>query len=277
MKTMFKSVIQGSLMLTLSCGLVFGQDPATTKAAAAFKTSATVIPPNDGKWHTVLETNINNPSADDDLFIDVSQVNRITTTTVTSSATPNVISSGDASLSMRVLVDGIVAAPGPIVFDEQITQLTSSLQRFLSLSCTTTPSANTIVTTSCVCASTLAGFPQAVSCAPPPAPLPMNTTRTCTTQTSPDPDVVTTCSLVPGANQTLATLLSQTIGHSFDFLAVGVGGHQTHIVQVQEMLTQTTNNLGTAQAVIGSQTLKVQAVNLSPTKGDQGNQGGNQQ
>src|SRR6266571_3809559 len=97
-------------------------EEAATKAAAAFKTSATVIPANDRKWHTVLTTTIKNPTADDDLFIDVSQVNRITTIDVTSSATPNVISSGDAQLRMQVLVDGIVAEPGPIVFDEQLTQ-----------------------------------------------------------------------------------------------------------------------------------------------------------
>src|SRR6516165_4324048 len=119
------------------CAAVAGDE--ATKAAAASKTSATVIPANDGKWHTVLTTTIKNPTANDDLFIDVSQVNRITTTNATSSATPGVISSGDARLLMRVLVDGIVAVPGPIVFDEQLTQLTSNLQTFLSLSCVNTP------------------------------------------------------------------------------------------------------------------------------------------
>src|SRR5215470_13828852 len=114
--------------------------PATT-AAATFKSSATVIPANDGKWHTVLTTTIKNPTADDDLFIDVSQVDKITTTAVTSS-TPGVISSGDAQLRMRVLVDGVVAKPGAIVFDEQLTDLTSNLEAFLSLSCTQTTVAN---------------------------------------------------------------------------------------------------------------------------------------
>ena len=240
-----------------------GTGEEATKAAAAFKVAATVIPANDGKWHTVLTTTIKNPTADDDLFIDVSQVNRITTTNATSSATPGVVSSGDARLLMRVLVDGIVALPGPIVFDEQLTQLTSNLQKFLSLSCTQTTVPNVVVTTSCVC--TVLGL-AAVSCAPPPAPLPpLYTTRTCTTTSNPDPDVVTTCNLVPGTNESLRTLLSETIAHSYDFLAPGVGGMgDTHIVQVQEMLTQTTGN--TASVVIGPQDVKVLAVDLKPAQ-----------
>jgi len=247
------------LGLALSVPTSSQADPATT-AAATFSTSAIVIPANDGLWHTVLSTTIKNPTADDDLFIDVSQVNKITTTNATSSATPGVISSGDAKLMMRVLVDGIVARPGAIVFDEQLTQLTSNLQTFLSLSCTETTVPNVIVVTTCVCAP--ASGPS-FSCAPPPAPPITGTVRTCTTATVPDPDVVTTCALVPGANQTLSTVLSETIGHSFDFLAPGVGGMgATHTVQVQEMLTQATMGGGTAQAVIGPTTLKVTAVNL---------------
>jgi len=74
-------------------------------------------------------------------------------------------------------------------------------------------------------------------------------------------DTVTTCSLVPGANQTLSTLLSETIGHSFDFFAAGVGGMgQTHIVQVQERLHVTSGD--SAMATIGPTTLKIEAVNL---------------
>lgn len=246
------------------CCTAFADNEATT-AAAASKTAATIIPANDGKWHTVLTTVIKNPTATDDLFLDVSQVNRVTTN-VTSSATPTVISSGDARLLLRVLVDGIVARPGPVVWDEQLTALTSNLQKFQSLSCSQTTVPNVIVTQSCVCNGP-SPLP-AVSCAPAPAALPPGyTSRTCTTQTSPDPDVVTTCSLVPGANQTLATLLSETISHSFDFLAVGVGGAgDTHIVQVQEMLVQTTTAGGAAQATIGPQTLKVLAVDLKPAQ-----------
>jgi hypothetical protein len=82
------------------CSLAFGQSkPAST--AAATSNTGFVLPANDGKWHTVLSTTIKNPTADDDLFIDVSQVDRITTTNATSSATPSVISgrrqTGDAS------------------------------------------------------------------------------------------------------------------------------------------------------------------------------------
>jgi len=234
---------------------------AATTSAATYNTSAIVIPPNDGIWHTVLTTMIKNPTADDDLFIDVSQVTTITTTNVTSTSTASLISAGNAKLQMRVLVDGVEAKPGPIVFDEQLTTLTSSLQSFLSLSCTNTPTTQTIITTSCVCNPIVPGLP-VISCDPTLA-IPVGYTRTCTSQTTTDTDVVTTCSLVNGADQSLATLLDQTIGHSFDFLAPAVGGMgNTHTIQVQEMLTQGTTNGGTAQAVIGPGTLKVSAVNL---------------
>ena len=233
---------------------------AATTAAATYNTDAVVIPANDDKWHTVLTTTIKNPTADDDLYIDVSQVTRITTTTVTSSSTPSVISSGNAQLQMRVLVDGVEAKPGAIVFDERLMTLTSSLQGFLSLSCTATPTTQNIITTSCVCNPTVPGLP-VISCTP--GVVPASYTQTCTSQTTVDTDVVTTCSLVPGANETLATALDQTLGHSFDFLAPAVGGMgNTHTIQVQEMLTQTTANGGTAQALIGPGTLKVTAVNL---------------
>jgi hypothetical protein len=239
-----------------------GGSNAATTSAATYNTDAVVIPANDGKWHTVLDTSIKNPTADDDLFIGVSQVTTITTTNVTStSSTPNVISSGNAKLMMRVLVDGVEARPGPIVFDERLMTLTSSLQSFLSLSCTATPTTQTIITTSCVCNPTLAGLP-VISCDPTLA-VPSNYTRTCTSQTFTDNDVVTTCNLVNGANQSVTALLGQTIGHSFNFIAPGIGGMgQTHTIQVQEMLTQATANGGTAQALIGPGTLNVNAVNL---------------
>jgi hypothetical protein len=258
-------------LVAVSCSLAFGGEPAST-AAAVWNTGFILAPdpncpvvgpptPACLHWTTVLTTDIKNPTADDDLFIDVSQVNRLSTTTTTSSATPALVSTGDAKLEMRVLVDGIVAKPGAIVFDDQLSTLTSSLQAFQSLSCTTTPAPQTIVTTSCVCNGPLL---PAISCAPPPASLPLlYISRTCTAQTTIDTDTVTSCSLVSGANQTLDTLLRETIAHSFDFYAPGVGGMGvTHIVQVQERLHLITGNGGTATATIGPGTLKITAVNV---------------
>jgi hypothetical protein len=165
-------------------------------------------------------------------------------------------------LEVQVLVDGIPATPGPIVFNELLTTLTANLQQFLSLNCTQTPVQDTIVTTSCVCSSTTV-TPAAISCDPPPATVPTGYTRTCTTQTTTETDIVTQCTLVPGPDQTLNTLLGLTIGHSYDFLAKDVGGAgTTHIVQVQERLQLTSGNNGNAEATIGPITLKIQAVNL---------------
>jgi hypothetical protein len=255
----------------MSCSLAFGGEPAS-QAAATWNTGFILVPdpacpvvgpptPACIKWTTVLTTDIKNPTADDDLFIDVSQVNRLTTTTTTSSATPALVSTGDAKLEMRVLVDGVAAKPGAIVFDEQLSTLTSRLQAFQALSCTATPTPQTIVTTSCVCNPLIPG-PPVISCDPTLA-VPVGYTRTCTAQTTTDTDVVTTCSLVSGANQTLSTLLGETLAHSFDFYAPKVGGMgDTHIVQVQERLHLTTGNGGTATATIGPGTLKISAVNV---------------
>ena len=234
---------------------------AATTAAATYNTDAIVIPPNDSNWHTVLCTTIKNPTADDDLYINVSQVTTITTTNATSTSTSTLISSGNAKLQMRVLVDGVEARPGAIVFDERLMTLTSSLQSFLSLSCTATPTPETIITTSCVCSSTTV-TPAAISC-DATLPIPTGYTRTCTSQSTTDTDVVTTCNLVNGADQSVATSLEQTLGHAFNFLAPGIGGMgNTHTIQVQEKLTQGSANGGTAQALIGPGTLNVNAVNL---------------
>jgi hypothetical protein len=267
--TMFK-LFACIFLVAVSCSLAFGGEPAST-AAAVWNTGfvlapdpnvcgAPPLPPPAAcvKWTTVLTTDIKNPTADDDLFIDVSQVNRLSTTTTTSSATPALVSTGDAKLEMRVLVDGVAAKPGAIVFDEQLSTLTSRLQAFQALSCTATPTPQTIVTTSCVCNPLIPG-PPVISCDPTLA-VPVGYTRTCTAQTTTDTDVVTTCSLV---NQTLSTLLGETLAHSLDFYAPKVGGMgDTHIVQVQERLHLTTGNGGTATATIGPGTLKISAVNV---------------
>lgn len=260
-------LVFGVLVAAVSCCTALaGPGEEATKAAAAFKVSATVIPANDGKWHTVLTTTIKNPTADDDLFVDVSQVNRLTTFNVTTTTIP--VSVADARLNMRVLVDGVTCQPGAIVFDEQLTTLSSALQAFLSLNCVNTPTPQIIVTTSCVCSNVLPVVtPQAVSCAPPPAPIAFPFLfRTCTSQTTVDTDVRTTCNLVSGRPEALTTLLSETTGHSYDFLCPGVEGMgDTHIVQVQEMLTQSSSS-GGAQALIGPQDVKVLAVDLKPAQ-----------
>lgn len=236
---------------------------AAATAAATYNTDGIVIPANDGKWHTVLCTTIKNPTADDDLYINVSQVTTITTTTATSTSTSALISSGNAKLQMRVLVDGVEARPGPIVFDERLMSLTSNLQSFLSLSCTDTEKEETIVTTSCICSSTTV-TPAVISCEPPPAALPAGyTIQSCSTATAIDTDVVPVCNLANIGDQSVAASLEQTLGHAFNFLAPGIGGMgNTHIVQVQEILTQDSANGGTAQALIGPGTLNINAVNL---------------
>lgn len=261
MRKSLASLLVAACWAALSCSPAFAGQPTTT-AAATFN-NGFLLTPNTGKWTTILTTTIKNPTADDDLFIDVSQVDALVTANLTTSAIPGLFSVGEVVLLLRVLVNGIPAAPGAIDFDNQVTELVSALQKFLALNCTQTTVQNVVVTTSCVCNSTTV-TPASISCAAPPAAIPAGYTRTCTSASSSDPDVVTTCKLTTDGDQAIETVLESSIGHSYDFFAKGVGGMgDTHIVQVQEQLFQlATAGTAATEAFIGPSTLKIQAVNL---------------
>src|SRR5215831_11991883 len=137
MKMMFKTVIGASLMLALSCVLVFGQ--GAEKAAAANSSvlilSTHMVPPNPNgvtfvsPWLTVLSTQIKPPGGKD-LFIGFS-----TQTTLADLSGQG--SSGTASnttftaefneIQARVLVDGVAATPGAVVYDALIRSLSATL------------------------------------------------------------------------------------------------------------------------------------------------------
>ena len=137
MQTMFKSTVQVLLMLTLSCGLVFGQ--GAEKAAAANSSilimSTHMVPPDPngvtfvGPWLTVLSTQIKPPGGKD-LFIGFSaQTTLADTSAQGGSGTPfsTTITEELNEIQARVLVDGVLATPGAVVYDALIRRLSATL------------------------------------------------------------------------------------------------------------------------------------------------------
>ncbi len=265
MKMRFSLLMVLALLFSLVPLTTFGQGGPAKKAAAQTST-ALVIPPADGNWHTLMTTTIRNPTADDDLFIDVSLVNRLTTTVVDLSG-PIHFSAATARLKLRVTVDSNVADPGEIVFDDQILALTQTLATAIATSCTTVTT--NVVDIDCVCRraippGTVIVGPSAL-CPAPPAALPPGTiSRSCVTTTTPDTDQV--CTIAPAGTPVWRLFLSEAIGHSFGFVAPGVGGSgETHEIKVQAKVENVAVGGGTAvQALLGQGSVTVEAVNLKP-------------
>jgi hypothetical protein len=137
MKTMFKSIVQVLLMLTLPCGLVFGQDAA--KAAAANSSvlilSTHMVPPNPNgvtfvsPWITVLSTQIKPPGGKD-LFIGFSAQTTLADLSGQGSsgtASNTTFTAEFNEIQARILVDGVPATPGAVVYDALIRSLSATL------------------------------------------------------------------------------------------------------------------------------------------------------
>lgn len=78
-------------------------------------------------WNDVLHGTIHTATPKD-LLIGVSfQTSLFTETLVKSKGGTGDTSSADASIEIRVLVDGVVAAPGPVIYDRRMQQLSAKL------------------------------------------------------------------------------------------------------------------------------------------------------
>jgi hypothetical protein len=135
MKTLFKTVIGASLMLALSCGLVFGAEKAAAANSSILIISTHMVPPNpngvtfQSPWITVLSTQIKPPGGKD-LFIGFSAQTLLADTSFQLGfGTPASFTFTQElnEIDARVLVDGIPAAPGPIAFDGLFRSLSAEL------------------------------------------------------------------------------------------------------------------------------------------------------
>jgi len=139
MKSMFKTIVQVLMVLTLSCGLVFAQEAqkAAAKASILIVSTHTVPPDPNGvtfvsPWLTVLSTQITPPGGKD-LFIGFSAQ---TTLADLSNQSATGFHDGPVAqifteelnyIQARVLVDGVEAPPGEVLYDALIRTLRATL------------------------------------------------------------------------------------------------------------------------------------------------------
>jgi hypothetical protein len=137
MKMMFKTLIGASLMLTLSCGLIFGQgaEKAAAANASVLIVSTHTVPPNPNgvtfvsPWMTVLSTHITPPGGKD-LFIGFSAQTTLADSSGQGSsltASNSTFTEESNEIQARVLVDGVPATPGAVVYDGLIKILSATL------------------------------------------------------------------------------------------------------------------------------------------------------
>jgi hypothetical protein len=109
-------------VIVCACGLVALAQPAEKAAASSatailFRTPTFGNVPDAGSWVTVLETSIQPPGGKD-LFIGVSAQTSIENLNANAATGLATISSALGKIVIRVLVDGVPATPGLVVFNE---------------------------------------------------------------------------------------------------------------------------------------------------------------
>ena len=115
------------LALTLGAGAVLATPPQPASKATAKVGDISFVTETD-EWTTILTQDIRTPNGKD-LFIDVSlQCGLYTQTEVKSKGGAKDTSTADAMITVRVLVDGVAAHPGPVVFSRRYQELSAVLQ-----------------------------------------------------------------------------------------------------------------------------------------------------
>lgn len=148
-----KATVVGALVL--AAGMIFGpaegsrvnaQDSGSLASAkATCKVAQTFMLNGSGTWTTLLSNTLKT-SNKKDLFIAVSLVSALTTnTTVKSKNGVADTETADAGVEVRVLVDGVPAAPGPVVFAKRKQTLSATLQGIISGALTTDANGNIII------------------------------------------------------------------------------------------------------------------------------------
>lgn len=124
------SIVCLALVMALAFG--FGTAFAASAKVTAKYGNLSLVEANAG-WKTVFTQNIHTPSQKD-LFIDVSLECGLTTNTkVMSKALVRAISEAEAMVEVRVMVDGVLAHPGEIVFAKRQQALIAEFAGSLSI------------------------------------------------------------------------------------------------------------------------------------------------
>ncbi len=104
-------------------------------------------------WSTVLETQLKTPSQWDLVIVPSFEVGLATSTTVSSKNMVTDQSTATAAVKVRVLVDGVVAAPGEVTYGKRTQQLSATLEGAIAgcLSIITNASGSQIITLDPAC------------------------------------------------------------------------------------------------------------------------------
>jgi hypothetical protein len=131
MKKLILIALAVVLAVALGAGAVWaGSSQPASKATA--KVGEIAVIEDEGTWTTILTQDIKAPNGKD-LFIDVSlQCGLYTKTNVKSKGGNKDTSTADAMISVRVLVDGIPAEPGEVVFSRRYQELSATLQGIIN-------------------------------------------------------------------------------------------------------------------------------------------------
>ena len=160
LRNWFASLLALSLAWSLAATTASAQSQPSAKVTA--KTAAIVLLPltnGTGGWQTILDNNIKTANLKD-LFTGVSLEAGLFTRTQTKSKNLQAdVSLAEAQVEVRVLVDGTVAEPGPVVFGRRSQTLSATLEGAiagcLSLVTNLDGSTSIVVDTNCVAPETI--------------------------------------------------------------------------------------------------------------------------
>lgn len=116
--------------------------------ATAFFGDIAILPSTSLAWKTIMDTQLKTPEGKT-LFINASlECGLLTSTTVRSSNGRQDTSSATAAVELQVLVDGVAASPGQVVYCRRTQTLSATLGGILQ-SCTDTNGDGTITASEC--------------------------------------------------------------------------------------------------------------------------------
>ncbi len=123
-----------AMVFCLGVGTAFGQSQPSSKATAKVGDICVLDKISSGEsakigpWQSVLKNTLKTPNQKD-LFISVSmEVGLLTRTLVSSKNGTSDTSKADAGVEVRVLVDGVEALPGVVIFGRRTQTLTATFQ-----------------------------------------------------------------------------------------------------------------------------------------------------
>jgi hypothetical protein len=145
--------LAAALVLTITSRPALATPPGSTpaaKATASISQTQLLSPTTNAAWSTILSNTIHTANQKD-LFVDCSLETGLLTRTVTSSHGGNKdTSTASAEVDVRVLIDGVVAYPGEIIFESRTQELSATLEGIIGSCFHIDGSGNVVLDPDCV-------------------------------------------------------------------------------------------------------------------------------